>query len=172
MLMLKKTYEKKLGEMVDSHNRLIESKDKEIKALRNQIKENENNYMFKNDMLRADNENLSILLQGKENELKEIEIKLSSFRGKVGGLSKQAQRVPELEKELKEKNKQIEELKINLDKAEKLITEYVKPTKVETRYSVLKVDKSKLVDSERRMKKEQLKKAAETINKRGKGKNK
>ena len=156
MIMLKKTHEKILGEMVESHSNEIES----IKnSYTKQLNENEKNFIKKNDKLRSEISDLKGILQMKENELNEIHEKVLKLQHQIGGLTTQANRASKLNDENKE-------LKKLLDMAEKEITEYVKPTSVETRYSVMKVEKGKLVDHERKQKKEQLKKAAEIINKR------
>ena len=163
MIMLKRTHKKILGEMVESHNNEIESKTKEFKkkedAYKKQLKENEDNYTKKNDKLRNEIKDLKGILRLKENELSEIHKRVLELQKNINGLTANLEEANSLKKEN-------EELKKLLDIAEKEITEYVKPTNVETRFSVIKVEKEKLVDNERKQKKENLKKAAEKINKR------
>lgn len=163
MIMLKKTHEKILGEMVDSHNKEIESKTKKFEKIENdykkQLQENEDNFLKKNEKLRNEITDLKGILQMKEKELSEIHDKVLNLQHKIGGLTRQANRATELNNENKE-------LKKLLDIAEKEITEYIKPTNVETRFSVMKVEKGKLVDHERKQKKEHLKSVAKQINER------
>lgn len=160
MIMLKKTHEKILGEMVESHKKEIESKNKKIEELKKQLNENEKNNVEKNNKLRTQIECNKLVLNSKENELKEINNRLIQLKHQIGGFTSASKKIKEKNLNLEKENKKLKDL---LDLAEKEIADYVKPTKQEARYSTMRLEKGKLVDHERKNKKEQIKKVQNEI---------
>lgn len=163
MFMLKRTHEKMVKDLVDSHNIELESVRREYEQ---QLKENEDNHIIKNNTLRT-------TIKGYEKEidkLRETEKKYTKMSKAKGGYTKYTNR---LEKQIQELENKVDLLEtnliianVNLKECEDAICEYVKPTHEETRFSVTRHDKKKYVDYDRANKKGMLQKLAKEIHDR------
>lgn len=185
MFMLKRTHEKKVRELVDLQILEIESVKQDYEQQIEELKFNQNVELLKlnedhYDDIRCKNrlikkrdiqiDTLTKTIKGYIEELENIRKKYKTLSSEKGGYTKYKHK---LENQLEEQGKDITALTFELGaklcelkELEDAIIDFSKPTHEESKFSVIKHDKKKVIDHERNAKTSKLYELAKDIHKR------